>query len=459
MSGATGLPFGLTSAGQYVISGFRTPETGRPCAAPTLVEMYPGAGEGQMRHHEDRVIKYESDPGVFPVVLTARRGRGLLVYTGVPLTDLLMAQGDRLRTFSEFTEVTERVSSVDKAEVADTLRHMVRRAVTGSGLPYVGLVHYPNGAASVFILRVDVDGAYGLRTQNLLDAAASSRIAASFFINADLCQQFPGLPSSWPEHVEVGQHAYSHTLFDDVQKNLTNLSRAQNWVERETGRRISSFVAPRGMWNEHLASALASIGYRYSGDFGLDFDSLPFRAHAGILQVPVHPSSSERAQRWADEHGVPAPTTEQTRDYFLAVMQRQLTLGRPMLLYGHPEVFGQQAASVVPEMALFARAHSAPSMTLGAFADFWASRERVRVRATVERDGNRLVIDAEPTLPVQVHTDNPLEVLWGKDRLLLPAGQHRLVRETDGLHTLGRDADPAPATNNHTLNNTRSTNV
>jgi peptidoglycan/xylan/chitin deacetylase (PgdA/CDA1 family) len=427
VSGACGLPFDIESTSTATVSGFETPAGGRWCAAPGLVTCLPGPGEGVLRLHEDRVVKYGAEPDRFPVVLRRRAGAGAIVYSGVALTELLMAHGDRLRTFSEFSQVSERVAAVDKADVADTLLHMLRQAFQCAGLPLVRLARFPGGARSVFILRVDVDGAYAPNTQNLIDAAQAAGLPASFYINANLCTRYPGLPDAWPETFEVGQHAQAHTLFDSAEQNLINLKEGQSWAEARTGRTISSFVAPRGMWNTGLGEALAQLGYAYSSDFGLDFDSLPFRAEAGILQVPVHPYSPERASRWAQEAGVVAPDGAQTRDYFLAVMRRQLALGRPMHIYGHPEVFGGMADIVIPALANFARGAQVPCLTLGDYARFWQGREQSF--PTLRFDPAKSTLHAslrDPSPPLLVETWQPTNVRLGQRELHLPAGTHQL---------------------------------
>ena len=62
------------------------------------------------------MVKYGVDPDRFPVVITVRHGAGALIATGVPLTDLLTAPGDRLRRFSRMSAITERVASEAVAE-------------------------------------------------------------------------------------------------------------------------------------------------------------------------------------------------------------------------------------------------------------------------------------------------------------------------------------------------------
>jgi peptidoglycan/xylan/chitin deacetylase (PgdA/CDA1 family) len=430
ISGSRDLPFDIDSAGTATVSGFDAPLSGRWCAAPGLVQLYQGVGEGLLRVHEDRVVKYGADPDLFPVVLTHRAGAGAIVYTGVALTELLMAQGDRLRSFSEYTPVTERVAAVDKADVADTLLHMLRLAYRLARLPMVRLARFPDGSPSVFILRVDVDGAFAPHTQNLVDAARDADLPASFYVNSDLCTRFPGLPESWPDEFEVGQHAKAHTLFGTFDENLANLKEGRAWAEARVGRSVTSFVAPRGMWNAQLGAALTQLGYWYSSDFGLDFDSLPFRAEADILQLPVHPYSPERANRWAEERGVAPPDGEKTRDYYLAVLRRQLTLGRPMHVYGHPEVLGGMAREVVPALAAFARQEQVPCLTLGDYAHFWRRREQTYPTVISDPTAGTLRVSlADPSLPVVVEAWERTEVRIEERDRRVPAGVHQFASD------------------------------
>ncbi len=433
VSGASEVPFdGGTRHPLTAISGFWTPATNRWCAAPTLATLFGGDGEGTARQHEDRLVKYGSDPDRFPVVLTSKTGNGAFVYTGIPLTDLLMAYGDRLRPFSEFTPITERVAAIDKADVADTLLHMLRLAFRLAALPMVRVARFPRGAPSVLILRVDVDGVYAPHTQELIDAAIHVALPASFFINAELCERYPGLPHSWPANFEVGQHARTHTLYQEVRENYDNLLGGQAWVEQYVGRPVTSFVAPRGMWNASLGQALAQIGYRCSSDFGLDFDSLPFRADSGVLQVPVHPYSPERALRWAEEQGVEGPTATETRDMYLAVLKRQLSLGRPMHVYGHPEVLGAMAREVVPAIAAFGRDRGVPALTLASYAEFWERREASTPRIRIDRSGDRVAIEGvEAATYIDVEISQAVQLRVGGEAAVRRPGLHRIPPHTD----------------------------
>jgi len=392
------------------VSGFTPPGRDYRCSAPALVTAFPGPGDGELRLHEDRVVKYGADPDRFPVVLTVRRGAGALVATGVPLTELLTTPGDRLRRFSRMSEVTERVCGVDKAEVAETLLHMLRTAFRLAGLPLVSVPRFPGGSPSVLILRVDVDGAYGDNVQALARLGEQRDLAMSFFLNAHLSEAHPGPLGPWGTRTEVGQHGARHTLLEGRDENVANLREAESWMQAHVGVRPSSFVGPRGMWNAALGEALSDLGYRYSSDFGLDFDSLPFRADAGVLQVPVHPYSPERATVWADESGVPRPTSGQVREHYLSVMAEQVRRGRPAHVYGHPEVLGAMAPDVVPALHDFAAAHGLPDLTLGEYADFWLGREAATPHPVLV--GGQLSVTMEDVgLPVQVSGGDGLDVV------------------------------------------------
>ncbi len=408
VSGLRHLPGTDEPPRRALISGFRVPGTGRRASAPATVTVLgtlpgpptrpcavsarPDADAGEIRLHEDRVPKFGTDPDVFPVVRVDRVGAGVLVHSPVALTELVDAEGDRLRAFATETPVTERVSAVDKADVVDTMLHLLRTGFRAAGLPLVRLGRFPGGAPSVLILRVDVDGAFGTRTQALLDAAGAAGVPASFYVNGDLCEAHPGLPATWPASVEVGQHGQVHTLFDTEDENLRNLRAGERAAALATGRRVRSFVAPRGLWNPALGRALGALGYEYSSDFGLDLDSLPFRDPTGILQVPVHPFSPERAARWADESGVQPMTAQQTADYYTSVARRQVALGRPVHVYGHPERLGPMADVVVPALARLARRTGSPALTLAGYAAFWAGRERARLTVHLDPATERVEV-------------------------------------------------------------------
>ena len=417
ISGATAdQPF-LAGGVPVSVTGFVPSAGSGRVVAPGLATVFRAPGRGEIRLHEDRVPKYGTDPDIFPAVHIVRHGHGAVVATGLQLAALLAAPGDRLRRFAAFSPVTERVAAVDKADIADALLGMVRRGFELAGLPLLVLRRFPGGAPSVFLLRVDVDGVFGDNTMAVCEAAERLELAASVYVNGDLSGRHPGRLGPWPERVEVGQHAWTHTLFDGLDDNLANLRRAHVWMSEELARTPDSFVAPRGLWNHGLGSALVAMGYRYSSDFGLDFDSLPFRPETGELQVPVHPYSPERATVWAAEEGLAPPTAEDVLAHYLQALERQVGRSRPAHLYGHPEVLGRMADAVLEPLVHRARELGLPDMAVGEYADFWIRRETVTPVVVLDADQgvlDVLVDDSESYMDISTTAPVDLVVNGGR---------------------------------------------
>ncbi len=411
VSGAVGDDTPLPSGFLATVTGFTAPGGIKRSRAPSTVTMFDTTGQGELRLHEDRVVKYDVDPDCFPAVFSIRHGRGAIVASGIPLTTLLSSPGDRLRRFSDISPVTERVATVDKAVVADTLLTMLRTAFELARIPLVTLARFPYGAPSVLVLRVDVDGVYGESLRQLVDAAADLDLPASFYLNGDYSQIHPGPLAGWSPAMEVGQHGWLHTLLASRADNRENLEHAERWMQGTLDRTPTSFVAPRGLWNRGLGEALAELGYRYSSDFGLDFDSLPFRSDGGVLQVPVHPYSPERATVWAQEVGRPDPTSTEVRDHYLATIRAQVGHGRLAHIYGHPEVLGPMASAVLPAIRALADDLRLPRLSLGDYADFWIHREAITPRVLFDRPDALLHVDVDRSgVPIRLSSPAPVHV-------------------------------------------------
>ena len=364
---------------------FRPPQRDRDAAMPCLARAFAGDGEGEIRLHENRKARDGRLADVRPAVLVRRHGRGWLIFTGLPLARHLVAAGDSLRAFADASDMTERVATADKAEIADTLAWMLRRAFACLGLPYLRVARYPGGARSVFVLRVDVDGLFGANCRRIAETARAHGVACSFYFNASLCRAHPGaLARDWLEGHEIGHHGDRHDVFDTVADNAANLRAGTDWLARELGAHGRGCVAPRGLWNPALDRAMAELAVPYSSDFGLDFDGLPFVTPAGVLQVPVHPYSPERHRIHREDCGLGPPGARAVLDHYLSALARQSALGRPVHLYGHPEVLGALAGAVLPELFAAARDAGLPAMTLGAFADWWRRRGECGVTLAVD---------------------------------------------------------------------------
>lgn len=377
------------------LTRFRPPDRDREAAMPCLARVFDGPGEGEVRLHENRKARSGNLADVRPSVLTRAYGRGWLIFTGLPFAQHLAAVGDSLRTFTEASNVTERVASVDKAEIADTMTWMLGHAFAKLGLPFVRMARYPQGGRSIFLFRVDVDGLFGRNCRTIAELAEAQGIQGSFYFNASLCRSHPGdLSRDWLGAHEIGHHADLHDLFDSVEDNRANLRGGMDWVDHELGLRTTGYVAPRGLWNNALDQAMAGLGHVYSSDFGLDFDSLPFFTPAGVLQIPVHPFSPERLAIYQEDAGLGPPSSSAVLHHYVSALERQVALRRPAHLYGHPEVLGRMAHAVLPGLFAAAARLRIPDMTLAAFARWWIERDKADFTLSVDSNGATVVATA-----------------------------------------------------------------
>lgn len=376
------------------LTRFRGPDRDRDAALPCLARVFDGPGAGEIRLHENRKSKTGQLADVRAAVLVKRHGQGTIIYTGLPLATHLVAAGDSLRTFSDASNVTERIATVDKAEVADTMAWMLQAGFAARDLPYARPVRFPDRGRSVFLFRVDVDGLWGDRCRALADVARQHDIRASFYFNASLCRAGPGeLARDWLATHEVGNHADVHDLFDDAEANRANLRGGLDWLAQQLGGEPTGYVAPRGLWNNALDAAMADLGVTYSSDFGLDIDSLPFFTPHGILQVPVHPFSAERFAVHQENAGFGPPSPRAVLDHYLSALHRQAKLHRPAHLYGHPEVLGRMARDVLPDLFAAVRRLGLPNMTVGDYAAWWRARDAAAFELFVDAAGG-LVIES-----------------------------------------------------------------
>ena len=411
-------PWEAAERGSITVTRLVPAKGDRPIAAPCLARRGPGPTDGaSLQTHEDRLPKDAGTVDVAPLVSTAAVGAGRVIVVWAPLGQLYIAPGDRLRPFDHRTPVTERVATVDKGRIADLMRGIVADAVTGLGLPYVRPAVLPAGCDAALVMRCDVDGVYGENTARVSQAFARHGIPVSFFLNADLAERYPGVLEFDQRH-QVGQHGQRHDVFATETENDANLTAAEQWLLDRLGRQPRGFVAPRGLWNPTLGRALHARGYRYSADFGLVFDALPFTTDEGVLQLPVHPYSPERAARFADEQALARAGVDEQVRYYLDVARTAQAEGRVAHLYGHPELLADLADPLASALADWLADHGGQAWTLEGYAERWWRRQKCEVvlqRAT-SSSGN---VDA---ISVAGCTQEALEVVAKRPVQLEHAG-------------------------------------
>jgi peptidoglycan/xylan/chitin deacetylase (PgdA/CDA1 family) len=376
------LPFEVEYAGDASIENADLTELGSSLArVQCLTRLYRGAGFGNIRTHEKRITKTGITQDEFPVFLYSSYGEGGCFYTGLPLSRLVTASGDTLRTTASFSNYSERIASIDKHLIIKAMREILIRGFHQRGLPYVHLGYFPGGYQSVLTFRIDVDGPFG---ENLLHISRSARdhgFTLTLFVNKSLCKDDEDLIRKIDPVHEVGNHANIHNLFPDYDSNYRNVKECKDWLNQLGFKDNPWFAAPRGMWNDSLHEALNHLGYLYTSDFGVAIAGFPFFPYiqgirSGTLQIPVNPFSTERAAIWRKEEEKQEIDPEFIADFFLKVIDENYQEGSPIMIYSHPEKFGQMAEVVFQQIQQKIADMNIWNTTLTHFANWWFRRDQ-----------------------------------------------------------------------------------
>lgn len=317
--------------------------------------------------------------------------------------------------------VTERISRVDRARIRRKVVHRLRTAVTRAGGCWARLSPYPFPYHSAFNLRIDLDEpapedyARMARARRPLEDCVTHFVSTHAYgsqgdVLADLLR------------FDTQSHGHYHVVYRDEAANRRNLERAHALLV-QSGFSPVGFAAPEGRWNAGLNAVLEQLGYRYSSEFQVGYDDLPFSPWLGercsrVLQLPVHPI----CEGLFVDAGV--RSGQAIADYLTAVVRAKVQAGEPAFLYGHPEGRLGRFPDVLTSLAAELRRHTLVwRVTLTEFARWWRWREGRRW-SIVPRNEGRLEVqfdDWDATYPLG------LEVQRGLHRALVPVDGPRLV--------------------------------
>jgi len=200
-----------------------------------------------------------------------------------------------------------------------------------------------NGHRGIFTFRIDLDYFHPKHVDRALEAAEKHGIKMSWFVNMETGKFHKDELRRIGESQDVQNHGFFHQTFEESEKNLENILRADRYL-KEMGFGCSGFAAPFGYWNKSLGIALEKSGYEYSSEFREGREIFPFYPELGkagelqagteakkgtVLQLPIHPvclgSLLESGYK-----------PEEAIDYFERVIDLFYEKQIPIFLYGHP---------------------------------------------------------------------------------------------------------------------------
>ena len=260
----------------------------------------------------------------------------------------------------------ETVSRVSKGEIRTLVLRCLEILHHRRGLPFVHLWNFPNGARSLFCLRIDTDNGSDEQLKDLAHFVHRNGITATWFVDAKNHGKSIKSIAEMKEQ-EFGVHCFDHETFPDYERNVQNIQKAQASL-RESKLRLQGFAAPFGTWNEELGRAIVDCGFEYSSEFSYDYDNLPslplLQSGEGALQVPIHPICIGSLKR----HGY---NKEQMIRYFAHVIERKIAVREPIIFYHHPR---DMHIDVLEWLFQEMRYEKVPVKTMGEYASWWQMR-------------------------------------------------------------------------------------
>lgn len=316
----------------------------------------------------------------------------------------------------------ETVAEVSKGEVRKLALNCLRILSQQQNLYYSHVWYYPKDNSSIFTFRVDTDFSPWEHIQSVIKLARENELSFTWFINtkaqeADLAK-FAELPNLGQD---LQLHCYVHNVFSDYLHNRDNIEKGKTRL-KEVGIDSIGYAAPFGEWNEDLAEVLQDLNFKYSSEFALAYDDLPFYPIAAeektkVLQIPVHPICVGRLLQADFDYN-------QIFLYFKRYIELCCQAREPIMIYDHPHRI-HQVAQVFD--SIFKEVKKLKNVWMSNFTQFmawWEKRKAVIYHVTIEND----------QLQIITPNNNPDFSL----HLISPAGQETFIPLKNGLYQLDK---------------------
>lgn len=401
----TDFHLGLIKSDICYISRIRVPEFCKwDIRIPSLATCYKtetaGVQEiGYFDVNENRIIKGNNAVGRFPLWMKISYGKGYFLISSVNFNQFYDLNGSTLREIQSkgvHSEITERISQIDKGLIAELLKEILKMVFKDLDIPWIQVNYYPEKASSVFLFRMDLDGDdTGENIKKVADICSKHQIKGTFYANENLLsknsENINQLQYLKISGHDIGNHCNIHNVFDDYERNKDNIQNCADWLKKE-GIEPVGFVAPRGIWNPSLDKAIEDCGYGYSSDFGVNFNDLPYRPYyqgkfSKVLQIPVNPYCVGRAEIYKKEKDLPNLTDDEVFEYYKECIQYAVSSGGNgfIFMYGHPHGLGKRH-ELIDRIFNLIDSMNCKKMSVQEFYGWWTYREKVSY-SLIEKDG------------------------------------------------------------------------
>ena len=296
------------------------------------------------------------------------------------VNDLILSFNSRRKKFyANRKELpSEIVSEVSKGKLRKIVEIALEYLHHKRDLPFVHLWHQPYVDKNLFIFRLDTDFCSKQDANEMYDICKKNNISTTWFLDTDSKDRIVNYASM--ENQEMAIHCDNHFIYDTFEENYDNIKNADKKLKK-SGIKANGFAAPFGDWNSSLDEALQKMELKYSSEFALDYDDLPFYPYhennfSDVLQIPIHPISLGRLRR---SHF----TEEEMLQYYIDIIEEKIRSEEPVLIYHHPH---HKHLAVFEKVIQYINSNNYGNMNMLEFCDWW--RNKYELNPVFEYENN-----------------------------------------------------------------------
>ena len=321
------------------------------------------------------------------LVDTLNIGKGYIIIIPSGLLDCMKSTKNRRKSFPSLNNFfpNERVSEVSKRSIREIIYFSLLKIYDKKRLPLLTLNEFPNDNKTIFNFRIDTDFGGKNEIEKLYSICQSYNIKATWFVETKSSNDWINIYKSMQKQ-EIGLHCYRHKVFNDLRKNKINIQRGISILEKN-GIENFGFASPFGTWNNSLNETINHFNFKYSSEFALDYDNLPFfpiineNKSSNVLQVPIHPICVGSLKN--SKHSL-----NQIKEYYTNLIKNHTSNNLPIFIYDHPKQFEEEILKW-----LFKKINKLNllSTTLMDFSNWWKERLKIKWKANIFND--KIIID------------------------------------------------------------------
>lgn len=277
---------------------------------------------------------------------------------------------------------SEIVAEVSKGKLRKIVEKSLEYLHHKRDLPFVHLWHQPHIDKNLFIFRLDTDFCSKKDAGEMYKICESNNISATWFLDTDSNDRLNNY--ALMKNQEMAIHCDKHYVYDNLEDNYNNILKAEQKIKK-CGIKANGFAAPFGDWNYSLDKAMQKMELKYSSEFTLDYDDLPFYSYynnefSKILQIPIHPISMGRLRR---SHF----SENEMLQYYIDLINEKLKFGEPVIIYHHPH---HKHFDIFDKIFQFVNSKNFGNMSMNEFNKWW--EERYKLEPEFQYVDNRLSV-------------------------------------------------------------------